>query len=96
MAKRICKVDGTVYDYCPNCDKYQNEPKWKVSFCCENCRSVFNTLVDNSVGKLTKKQTRNALSKLDLSKMETFTPAIQRQINSIMTKPKVISEDIEM
>lgn len=38
---RTCKVCGIKYDYCPNCSKYANLPKWMTLFHDENCREIF-------------------------------------------------------
>ena len=85
MAKRICKVCGTEYDYCPGCPKYQDQPRWRISFDCENCKDIFDTLVKQSTGKMTIKETRRALYKLDLSNRANFNEDIQRHLNSVLT-----------
>lgn len=84
MAKRICKVCGEEYDYCPGCPKHAGEPKWKISFDTENCKNIFDTLVKHSVGKITTKEARRALYKLDLSGKNHFAADVRDKINSIM------------
>ena len=88
MAKLTCKVCGTKYDYCPNCDKYKDEPRWKITFCSENCKDIFDTLVKHTVGKFSTKEAQKALSKLDLSGKGGFDADIRDHIDSIMATSK--------
>lgn len=84
MAKRICKVCGTEYDYCPGCPRYKGEPHWKISFDCENCKSIFDTLVKQSTGKITSREAKRALNRLDLSNRANFNESIQKHLNTVM------------
>ena len=40
---RKCVCCGREYEFCPNCSK-ANEPAWKVSFCSETCKELFNVV----------------------------------------------------
>lgn len=93
MAKRICKVCGGEYDYCPGCPKYQDQPRWKISFDCENCKDIFDTLVKQSTDKITVKEARRALYRLDLQNRANFNEDIQRHLNSVMATRSQNSED---
>lgn len=93
MAKnRKCLLCGTAYSYCPTCPADRNLPKYMVSFDTENCKSVFNTLVSNTVGDLSDSEAKKALSKLDLSRKESYAKDTQKQIDRIMKVSEEKSE----
>lgn len=93
MAKnRKCLLCGTAYSYCPTCPADRNLPKYMVSFDTENCKSVFNTLVSNTVGDLSDSEAKKALSGLDLSRKGSYAKDTQKQIDRIM---KVVDEKAE-
>lgn len=52
MSKLICKVCGSAYSFCPGCVKDMDKPRWMVSFDKPECKTVFDTLVANSAGKI--------------------------------------------
>lgn len=52
MSKLVCKVCGSAYSYCPGCVKDMDKPRWMVSFDKPECKTVFDTLVSNSAGKI--------------------------------------------
>lgn len=85
---RICKVDLKPYSYCPSCERDRNKPLWYSMFCCERCKTVFETLVNNTLKKTSDDETRKILSSLDLSDIDKFEPDIKNQINNLLKESK--------
>ena len=92
MSKRTCKVDQVEYKYCPNCPSGANQPSWMMTFCCENCKNIFETLVNPSVGKLPKPEARRELRKFDLSNKENYTASVRKHVEEILSRRQVIEE----
>ena len=44
--KRTCCVCKTEYEYCNTCPQMVSEPSWKQSFCCQNCKDVYEALCE--------------------------------------------------
>lgn len=81
---RVCCVCGKEYYYCSNdCMDSINKPSWLGSFCCENCKDIYNACACYNIGKMTKDETKKILDNCDLSNKENFTPAAQRIISEI-------------
>lgn len=87
---RKCLLCHKKYQFC-YCD---NEPRWKVMFCDENCFDIFNLLQRHSIGELTDREAIEELEKRDLSVVKNSTEAIQNQLQRILDK-KVVEEVIE-
>lgn len=77
-----CIICGKEYHYCHTC-KDKNDPSWKMSFCSDNCRRIYNTAVAFNMQKITKEQALQELNNEDLSKINNFTDATKRIINKI-------------
>lgn len=88
MAKLTCKVCGTEYSYCPHCPADKDKPKWMSTFCEENCKEIFDTLVSHTVHKISDVEARDKLKRLDLSKRETFDPDIRDYLEDILKQRK--------
>lgn len=41
---KTCIVCGKKYEYCGHCDKGGQETRWKVNYCSENCRDIFDII----------------------------------------------------
>lgn len=90
-SNRICVVDKKKYSYCPTCYNDSNKPKWMTTFCCEKCMTIFNTLVNETVGKITTDDAKNILSTLDLSDIDTYDVDIKNHINRVYEEGKDIT-----
>lgn len=89
MAKgtvRTCCICGQEYKYCPTCDK--KLPTWFTMFESENCKTIFYTLTNYNLGKITKEEAVEKLNECDLTHKFTFRQKIQNELDSIMAKPK--------
>jgi len=64
-----------------------------ISFDNGNCKSIFDTLVSNTIGDLSDAEAKKILSTLDLSKKESFAKDTQNQIDRIMKTKDVKSEE---
>ena len=87
---RECTLCHKKYQFC-YCD---NEPRWKVMFCGENCFDIFNLLQRHSIGELTDQEAIEELEKRDLTVVERSTEAIRNQLKRILDK-KVVEEVVE-
>lgn len=93
---RVCCVCGKEYYYCSNdCMDSVNKPSWLGSFCCENCRNVYNACACYNVNKMSKDEAKEILDNCDLSNKKNFTPAAQRLIAEIYHNDDVIVEELK-
>ena len=68
--KRICKVCGKTYEYCPSCS---SDPEyWKVNYCSEGCMNVYLTFNRFVFGHITEDDVKNKLKDVDTSKFVGF------------------------
>lgn len=99
MAKiRTCLVCKTEYEYCRKCDKSSAKKLWKNTFCCENCRDVYNVVNKYMFGHITEAQARALIKSkgLDVSKKNKFDKEIKKALDVILaTKEDEKSEDSE-
>lgn len=58
---RTCKVCDTKYSYCPSCEEDIDYPKWMAMFHDERCKKIWETLIENSCGRLSDKETMDFL-----------------------------------
>jgi hypothetical protein len=56
------------------------------SFCSDNCRQIFNTVMEYRAGVKTGLQAKAALSKLDLSGKDHFDNGIKEFVTAIMAE----------
>jgi hypothetical protein len=88
---------GTEYYYCNNnCLDSFNDPLWKISFCCENCKNVYNACSRYNSGKITKEEAKELLDKCDLSNKEEYTNATKNIIEEIYFEETVNIQDDEV
>ena len=81
-----CILDHTKYLYCSGCSDYAKYPRWMESFCSDNCRQIFNTVMEYRAGVKTGLQAKAALSKLDLSGKDHFDNGIKEFVTAIMAE----------
>lgn len=81
---RKCVICGRDYYYCnTGCASSLHEPSWKASFCCENCRNIYNACVMYSSRQMSKEEAKSILDECDLSNKESFTSSTKRIIAEI-------------
>ena len=84
--ERKCSLCQTSYNYCPFCDDYKNEPKWKTMFHDENCFIIFNTLQKHFLKELSDEEAISILENCDLSVLDRSTESIRNTVSSILSK----------
>ena len=97
--ERKCTVCGATYEYCPRCKEYASEPKWKLNYCSEDCKEVFNTIDKFIFKHISADDAKKILSK---SKVQVNNDELKKVIASIMAsedkvkdkKPKKKTEEI--
>lgn len=92
IKERKCLCDGTRYTYCPDCSGADRlAPTWKSEFCCEDCKTLWQTATKFNMGKLTKAEAKAIISELELKPIEQYVACVQRDLKNIMAeepKPK--------
>ncbi len=81
---KTCKICGTHYKYCGTCKDYSDLPRWMESYCSENCRTIFNTIMSYRAAYQTPDECKAALLACDLSKRESFDSDINAFISAIL------------
>lgn len=80
---RNCTICGTEYAYCPDCQEFSDKPRWMFLFHDENCKKIWDVLNDYKAKIKNANQAKFALQRLDLSKRDSFDPAIKALIDKI-------------
>lgn len=99
MAKtnRICKVCGLEYYFCPACSatRANPQPKWKINYCSENCKTISSTAIKYNCNDITKEEAKEILSKCDLSKINEYDDDLKLTIKDISNAKKVVENNKE-
>lgn len=67
--KRQCKICGSTYEYCPRCRQYENLPTWKINYCSEGCKAIYEVVNSYSFNHIDANQANNMLAILDTDKV---------------------------
>lgn len=86
---------GAKYDYCPNCEKDADKPRWMILFHDENCNEIFDTLQKHSQGIYSDQEAVDVLKKCDLSVVKNATESIRRQIAKILSTAQPVAKKIQ-
>lgn len=90
---RKCVICGNEYYYCNHgCADSLNKPAWMATFCCENCKKVYDTTAKYNMGKMASIEARVILDGCDLSAKKSFASLVQKLIDEIYELTKI--EDI--
>ena len=93
MAENNCKciVCGKEYYFCLSCNKRSAhpEPSWRVNYCGENCKNISTVLTSYGFGNITKEEAEEALGKLDLTGLKSFSKNVRDEIANIQKKDKL-------
>lgn len=89
---RKCISCGKKYDFCPDCNNADRlAPSWKAEFCCEDCKTLWQTCTKFNMNKLTKAEAKAIISALKLKPADQYAACLQRDLKNIMPeepKPK--------
>lgn len=92
---KTCTVCQGSYKYCSGCSDYAKYPRWMESFCSDNCRKIFNTVMEYKAGIKTAHQAADALKACDLSDLKNFENSIVNLINIILESGSPVNKSIE-
>lgn len=84
--QRQCVCCGKEYEYCPNCAKVK-QPQWKVTFCSESCKDLFNMVSAYNTHRISKAQMQSYIAEHGISGKK-YTPSVMKVINE-----NYVSED---
>ena len=88
---RTCLTCKTKYRYCPSCSRDASiAPLWMSEFCSEDCMIIWTTATKYNMGKVTKSEAKEIISKTDLKSIESYVPCVQRDLNVILTEEKKV------
>ena len=79
----IVAPDYHHYKYCPSCEAYENEPRWKAMYCSLNCKNIFTACSEYMIRNMSAEDAKKILDSCDLSEFEKFHPVIKANINEI-------------
>lgn len=65
--EKHCMLCGTRYEYCGNCDRYRNFPRWMETLDTNNCRTILHTIMEYKAGLKTVAEAAEILRSCDLS-----------------------------
>lgn len=82
-----CKICGTGYYACDDCDKLGN---WRATACSPRHAQIYSALVFYNRKLATKEQTSSYLKSLDITTKEiyTFSEGVKTQLLDILDKPE--------
>lgn len=83
MKNRTCAICGKAYRYCPSCYEDRHLENWHIMFHDENCKNIFHILTDNYFSHISDTAAAEKLGKCDLSGLESFCPAIKKNIEKL-------------
>ena len=82
-----CAICGRMYKRCRSCEENRKTwAAWKQFVDSREHFQIFVTLRSYNVGTSTKEEAAEALSKCDLSNMDSFLPEIKEMIANIMAE----------
>lgn len=90
-----CSICGEKYHVCDDCLNTRTFTPWRKIACSINCYKIFIALNDFTNKRETKERTRQFLSELDLSELESFEENIKLKIKEIMSQPKRKTRDVK-
>lgn len=82
---KICLICEKSYKYCSGCSDYAKYPRWMESFCSDNCRKIFNIVMEYKAGVKTVYQAAEALNACDLSDRGHFEKGIKEIVDIILS-----------
>lgn len=83
---RKCLVCGKEYSYCMYCEKDKNKPTWMNSYDSENCRTIFETLVDYNLKNISADQAKKIFYECDMN--IPFHQKHKKEIDTIYAEAK--------
>ena len=88
---RKCVCCGKEYEYCPSCPK-KDHPGWMVTFCCEECKELFNIISAYNTKRISKEAVREYMSEHKID-VEKYLDSVKKVFNEIK-EPEVVIETL--
>lgn len=82
--RRICKVCGQSYSYCPTCYGDRHKPTWYMMFCSDKCHDLWNIVCAYQTGQMTKDEAKETLEKLGAINMDTLDIKLREIVKEII------------
>lgn len=90
-ANRECCVCQKRYEYCNSCNHH--DPSWKASFCSEECRKIYDTLIAYNNKRIDAETAKKELADCLPEDFENFREGSKRLLTEILrTKPEIQKE----
>ena len=86
--KRKCICCGKIYEYCPNCEKRNNNP-WMVTFDCLLCKELFNEVSLYNVKRVTKEAVQDFVKRRGITDFSVYEAPIRK----VLEETKVVAEE---
>lgn len=79
-----CLICGKSYAFCSNCSG--KDSAWKITFCSENCLSLYDTVTGLRDGKYTEEEAYSKLKECDTTSidLESFNSGVKESIEKIL------------
>lgn len=75
--KRQCVCCGEEYEYCPNCEKVK-QPLWRVTFCSEKCKDLFNMVSAYNTKRVGKAQLQSFIAEHGINEASRYTEPVKK------------------
>lgn len=92
-----CSICNTAYHVCNDCTKTESFTPWRKIACSVNCYGIYMALSGYTNGKSSKNETKDILSKYDLSNLNSFRENIKKCILDIQKEEqKIVPSTVEI
>lgn len=81
---RTCILCKNKYSYCPTCSRDKDKPTWYSILCSENCKNVNDIISAFYANKISIKDAKSALEKIDVASMNIMEEENKKAIEMIM------------
>lgn len=85
-SKRKCVCCGKTYEYCPNCEKKNNEP-WMVTFDTRLCKDLFNEVSLYNVKRIGKKHVQDFVKSNGITDFSIYEEPIRKVLQETREVP---------
>ena len=82
--QRICIMCGSSYEYCPNCNKYADKPRWMWNFCSARCNDICTVVCNYKQGNISAADAKKQLIKLDAKSIDKIGAGFAKDIEDLM------------
>lgn len=82
---KTCILCGKKYKFCNDCREEMYQPTWKNTYCSENCRTIFNTIVGYAQNTIIIEDAYDILKGCDLTKKDAFREDFSNYVDEIIS-----------